>query len=51
MREPSSESGLTLKNSPGWKAGVLDMNANSAMNTLLTRSSPTCTDSLGEYVW
>ena len=27
------------------------MNENWAMNTLLSRSSPTCTGSLGEYVW
>ncbi len=51
MREPSPESGLTLKNSPGWWAGVLDINANSAMNTLLSRASPTCCGSFGEYVW
>ena len=37
-----AESGLTLMNSPGWCAGVVGRNANSAMNTLLGRASPTC---------
>ena len=40
MREPSRESGLTLKKSPAWKSGVVEMNENLAMNTLLACSSP-----------
>ena len=37
MREPSPESGLTLKEQSGLLVAVMDINANSARNTLLSR--------------
>ena len=51
MRAPAPMSGLMLKKSPGCTFGDLEMNENSAMNSVLVCISPAGDATGPEYVW